>query len=88
MDDDCIVPRIDDEQQCGVGNGAADEARARFVDRQAQIGDGVEVQILIRGHGGDERAQHSKVFQRGGHPKFDRPCVPLCPLFVLATSAI
>jgi hypothetical protein len=70
VDDDGIILRIDDEQQCGVGDGASDEARARFIDCQAQVGDGVEVQILEGGHGGHQRAQHSKVFERGGYPEF------------------
>ena len=49
--------------QRGVRRGRADQPGARLVDRQPQVGHGVEVEILEGADGTDQRAQHREVLQ-------------------------
>jgi hypothetical protein len=42
-------------------------------DGEAQVGDGIEIQVLKRADGSDQSAQYREVLQLGRNPEFDRP---------------
>ncbi len=76
-------------KQRRVGNRRPDQPGTGLVDREPQVGDGVEIEVLERADGRHQGAQHGKVLQLGSHPKFDRPVAARAArCLVFATSAI
>ena len=62
---------MDHEHERRVRHGRPDQPRAGFVDREPEVGHGIEVKVLERADGGNDGAHHGEILELGRHADLD-----------------